>query len=131
MWYFCDLLFIFSLIFIVINHITSLNRQTCFVLVFFNAFFKVYPIIFGWSNQIIFKKQKFSLMVLLSFCLIFCPFQPAVAYKSVPYKKEGVYIFSVITMCFFPLLKIRWLDLIVPRKKEKYFLYSFRLSKIK
>ena len=31
--------------------------------------------------------QKFSLMVLLSFCLIFCKFQPSVAYKSVSYKK--------------------------------------------
>ena len=31
--------------------------------------------------------QKFSLGVLLSICLIFCQFQPGVAYKSVAYKK--------------------------------------------
>ena len=31
--------------------------------------------------------QKFSLRVLLSFCLIFCQFQPGVAYKSIAYKK--------------------------------------------
>ena len=31
--------------------------------------------------------QKFSLRVLLSFCLIFCQFQPGVAYESIAYKK--------------------------------------------
>ena len=36
---------------------------------------------------IIFGCQKFSLMVLLSICLIFCQFQPNVAYKSIVYKK--------------------------------------------
>ena len=34
--------------------------------------------------------QKFSLRVLLSFCLIFCQFQPGIAYKSVAYKKKYV-----------------------------------------
>ena len=32
--------------------------------------------------------QKVSLRVLLSFCLIFCRFQPVVAHKSVAYKKS-------------------------------------------
>ena len=36
--------------------------------------------------SIIFKYQKFSLRVLLSIYLIFCQFQPCVAYKSVTYK---------------------------------------------
>ena len=40
----------------------------------------------SWK-QIIFRFQKFSLRVLLSFCLIFRQFQPGVAYKSVAYKK--------------------------------------------
>ena len=31
--------------------------------------------------------QKFSFMVLRSFCLIFCKFQPGVAYESAAYKK--------------------------------------------
>ena len=35
-------------------------------------------------------QQKFSLRVLLSFCLNFCQFQPSVAYKSVAYKKKRV-----------------------------------------
>ena len=34
--------------------------------------------------------QKFSLRVLLSFCLTFWQFQPGVAYKSVAYKKRRV-----------------------------------------
>ena len=38
--------------------------------------------------------QKFSLRVLLSFCLIFCKSQPAVAYKSVAYKKSEYTLFS-------------------------------------
>ena len=40
----------------------------------------------SWK-QIIFRFQKFSLRVLLSFCLICHQFQPGVAYKSVAYKK--------------------------------------------
>ena len=32
--------------------------------------------------------QKFSLRVLLSSCLIFCQFQPGIAYKSVAYKNS-------------------------------------------
>ena len=60
--YFCDLLFIFSLTFIVIYHITSLKQTHLF----------------------------FSLWVLLSFCLIFCQFEPGVAYKTVAYKNERV-----------------------------------------
>ena len=39
---------------------------------------------------IIFKYQKFSLRVFLSICLIFCQFQPGIAYKSVAYKKACI-----------------------------------------
>ena len=38
--------------------------------------------------RIIFRKQKLILEVLLSTCLIFCQFQPGVAYKSVAYIKS-------------------------------------------
>ena len=38
------------------------------------------------EKRIISKTQKFGLKVLLSFFLIFCQFQSAVAYKSVAYK---------------------------------------------
>ena len=34
------------------------------------------------------KASKFSLRVLFNFCLIFCQYQPGVAYKSVAYKKS-------------------------------------------
>ena len=36
--------------------------------------------------------QKFSLSVLLSFCLVFCQFQPGVAYESVASKKKRVLV---------------------------------------
>ena len=39
----------------------------------------------------IFKQQKFSLRLLLSFCLIFCQFQSCIAYESVAYKKACIY----------------------------------------
>ena len=41
--------------------------------------------------RIIFKCQKISLRVLLSICLIFCQFQPDVAYKSAAYIKKRVF----------------------------------------
>ena len=73
MTYLCDLFFFFTLI--IINQIISL-KQTHF---FFCKFFQNTPYYFWKSKeskrkkrkQIIFNKQKFSLRVLLSFCLIF------------------------------------------------------------
>ena len=41
-------------------------------------------------KQIILKQQKFTLRVLLSFCLIFFQLQPGVSYKSVAYKKDRI-----------------------------------------
>ena len=59
---------------------------------FFRLFLGICSIIFGWQRVwrmwIILKYQKFSLRMLLSICLIFCQFQPGVAYKSVAYKKR-------------------------------------------
>ena len=43
----------------------------------------------------IFKQQKFSLGVLLSFCLIFCQFQAGVAYESVAYKNACIAASSI------------------------------------
>ena len=37
----------------------------------------------------------FSLRVLLSLCLIFCQFQPGVAYKSDAYKEKRVFILLI------------------------------------
>ena len=66
--YLCNLFAIIIFIFITINHTISLMQT--------NLFFRHVC-------------QKFSLRVLLSFCLIFCKFQPGVAYKSVAYKKKA------------------------------------------
>ena len=73
--YLCDLLLIFSLIFIVINHITSLSY-----------YFWMITWVKKANNSQIAKVQPQS--VLHSFCLIFCQFQPGVAYKSVVYKNN-------------------------------------------
>ena len=72
MTYLCDLFFFFTLI--IINQIISLKQTH----LFFCKFFQNTPCYFWKSKeskrkkrkQIIFKKQKFSLTVLLSFCLI-------------------------------------------------------------
>ena len=79
--YLCDLIFIFSLIFIVINHITSFKQPYWFSYNF---------CMITWIRKTIFK-YKFSFSVLLRFCLIFYQFSSGVAYKSVAYKKS-VYI---------------------------------------
>ena len=75
----CHLIFIFSLIFIAINHITSL-KQT---LVFWT--FLEWLLLFWMTTWM---KRKFNFKVLLSFYLDFSSFQPGVAYKSVAYKKS-------------------------------------------
>ena len=87
--YLCDLFFIFTFIFIMINRIISwIQIQFSFCL-----FLRICcsHIIFGWQGGwrvwIIFKYQKLSLRVLFSICLIFCQFEHDVAYKSVAYKK--------------------------------------------
>ena len=72
----------------------NIDRFVFLLIFFFFAsfaclFFRTCPIIFGWRMRIVFKYQKFSLRVLLSICLIFCQFQPGIAYKSVIYKKRA------------------------------------------
>ena len=79
MWfYFC-----FVFIFIMINSIISWI-QTC---LFFCLFFRICPVLLDikWMiNANNFRVSKVSI------CLIFCQFQPGVAYKSVAYKKSAV-----------------------------------------
>ena len=62
----CFFIIIFS--FIAFNHIISLTQKNLF---------------FGHVCH------KFSLRISFSFCLIFCKFQPGVAYKSVGYKESA------------------------------------------
>ena len=67
--YLCDLFYIIIFISITINNIISLLDIDKLV---------------SWTCL----PQKFSLRVLLSFCIIFCQFPPGVAYKSVTYTKS-------------------------------------------
>ena len=88
--YLCDLLFIINLIFIVINHITSLKQTHLFF-----VYFLGYHLLFlddkvDEKKRKTFKYWKFSPTVLLNFCLIFCVFQPGVAFKSVAHKKRDI-----------------------------------------
>ena len=87
--YLCDLFFIFSLIFVTINHKISFALTYLFFINFFQNilfYFWVITLIKKVNNFL--KKQKFSLRALFSFCFIFCQLQPGVAYKSVAYKKR-------------------------------------------
>ena len=87
--YLCDLFFIFMFIFIVIDHIFSVKQtHLCFY-----TSLRICPITFVWKRG--WRKRKFSLRVLLSFCLIFCQLHTGTAYKRVVYKKESMFSISV------------------------------------
>ena len=81
--YLCDLLFIFILIFSMINYMI----KRILTHLFFCLFSWIYPITFAWRTCITLKQQMFDLWVLLSICLIFYQYQLGAAYKSVAYKK--------------------------------------------
>ena len=85
-------IFVFNLNFIVINHTTSLKQTNLFFVHFLECL-----LLFldddVWRKLIVFKSRKFSRRMLLSFCLVFCQYQPGIAYKSVAYEKI-VYIRS-------------------------------------
>ena len=107
-----DLFFIFIFIFITINRKISWIETH----LFFCLFFRMYPAIFGWQSvyrvRKIFKKQKFSLRVLLSICIIFCRFQTGVAYKSVAYKKKRIKLFKkFVTITYFNRLLLSFLNI--------------------
>ena len=85
--YLCDLFFFFFSIFIMINRIISWIQTHWFLCLYF----RVPPIIFGWLHEWrIWMAQKFSLMVLLSFCLFFANFSLELLIKVLLIKK-GVY----------------------------------------
>ena len=69
--YLCNLFLIFNLSFIAINSISSLKQTH----LFFCTFFRI-------------SYVEYLYLELLSFCLIFCQFEPEVAWKSVAYKKS-------------------------------------------
>ena len=96
MLYLYVLFFIFSLIFIIMNHITSLKHSHLFFVHFLEYLLLFLDDHVDEKKLIIFKQQKFSIRVLLSFCLIFCQFQPGIVYKNVQFHKS---IFSNHEKC--------------------------------
>ena len=90
----CDLFFIFSLIFFIINYITLLKRSRLLLHIFG---------MISWMNE----ANNFQIAK-VKICLIFSQFQPGAAYKSVAYKKS-VYSSSVCfiqgrTTCYFSII---------------------------
>ena len=80
-----------------------------------------------------FKKRKFSLRVLLSICLIFCQFQPGVAYKSVAYKKacKLIYINLILVKKSFTYLTLFWMVSLAKAKlklNKTFSCFNFDIS---
>ena len=90
--YICDLLLIFTIVFIVINHIMSLKQTHWFFLEVLEYLLLFLDDNMDEENESFFQYQMFCLRVLLSFCLFFCQFQPSFAYKSVAQKKACISI---------------------------------------
>ena len=85
--YLCDLFFIFSFLFIIINHIISLKQRHLFF-----AHFLEY-LILVLDHNMDEEREDFSNIkssasgFFLSFCLIFCQIEPGVASRNVAYGK--------------------------------------------
>ena len=81
--YLCDLFLIFSLIFIVINQITSFKKMNLFFVHYLE-----YPLLFVFDNV---DEESECRSLASGCCLVFFyffyQFQTGVAYKSVAYKK--------------------------------------------
>ena len=63
----------------------------------FFVHFLEYLLLFLYDNvheesELFLNSKSLSLKALLSFCLIFCQFQPCVAYKSVAYRKKRLHL---------------------------------------
>ena len=88
MLYLCDIFFIFNLIFIVIDHITSF-KQTHFLSLYifqnFSYYFMIITRMKKANNFQITKVQPQGVAQLL--LVFFCQFQPGVAYKCVAFKR--------------------------------------------
>ena len=88
MLYLCDLCFIFSLIFMIINHITLL-KQVYLIFVHFLEYLVLFL-----DDNINEESEKFSNSIssapgcCLAFAWFFLHFQPGVAYKIVAYRKK-------------------------------------------
>ena len=83
----CDLFFIFSLIFIVSDNLIKTHALCFFVCVL--EFFLLFLDESLVQKNKYFSKSKSSVSR-CCFSLIFCQFQPGIAYKRVAYKKKHV-----------------------------------------
>ena len=90
--YLCDLLFIFSLIFIVINHITSFKQMY----LFFVHFLEYFILFLDEDDNTDLDSKKFSDSkssasgCCLAFARFFCQYQPDVAYKKSVYSTKKI-----------------------------------------
>ena len=97
----CDLYFILSLIFIVINHITLFKQTQLFCC----TFFRISSIIFGWWRDE--ESQQFSIIqssaseCCLTFAWFFANFSLVLLIKVFLIKKRGIFenIVSKIAIC--------------------------------
>ena len=87
----CDLLFIFSLIFIVINHITSLRQTHLFFVHFLEYLLLLLDDNRDEESEKFSNKESSASGYCLAFAYFFFQFQPGVAYKKVAYKKKRVF----------------------------------------
>ena len=86
MWYSCNLFFILNLIFIFINHITSLKQMHSFLYIFQNTSYYFSKI--TWMKKTnSSQRAHVQCQIVSQRLLIFCQFQFGIAYKSVAYKK--------------------------------------------
>ena len=130
--YLCDLFFIVIFFFMMITCIIS-RIQTY---IFFCLFFRVCPIIFGWQcgwrMWTTFKFQKLSPRVLLSSCLIYCQFQPDIAYKSFAYKKSEYcnHLYNALSWKIF-FTSISWQTGVIKKILQRIsFAYSYNFAQV-
>ena len=87
----CYPFFIFILIFIVINDITSFKQTCLFFLYIFKNISDFFWMITRMRKENNFQIAKVQPQGVAKFLLDFFQFQPGLAYKSVAYKKKSVY----------------------------------------
>ena len=97
--YLCDLFFNVSLIFIVINHITTFKQRFLFFLHFLEHLLLLFDDNVDEESKSFSNSKNSASGCCLAFAWFFCQFQPGVAYRSVAYIKKRVSRFS----CFYEI----------------------------
>ena len=89
--YLCILFLFFSLIVIVINHITSYKQVHLFSCTFLENLLLFLNENLDEEGELFSNSQNSTWGCCFAFAWFFCQFQPCVAYKSVAYKKKCIY----------------------------------------